>query len=151
MQNEEKRFISKTFDASPSEKLSLEPEKNANKTDLNSTAASLATMSKVDIAIDPLENNNCKSEHSVNDEKPRHLSVPNVTELEIVTNNPQFKAERLQKIMVPCSETENVDCQKTTVDARDRVDDTMKLLQPVSHDPNAGDQVRHYFLRHAFI
>ncbi|XP_061473994.1 serine/threonine-protein kinase Nek4 isoform X2 [Rhineura floridana] len=144
--NEEKCFIkNKTFEVSSSDKLAPEPEKSANVNCLNSTDVSMATVSKVDIVIVPLEKRNSESEDSlggksVEDKKSSNLNIPYGAEPEIGTNDAPCKKERLQNIAEPCLKTENVDIEKSVVDATDDGDDTMKLLQPVSETSDTSDK-----------
>nr|XP_056703146.1 serine/threonine-protein kinase Nek4 [Euleptes europaea] len=138
--NEEKCLINnKTYEVSPSEKLATEPEKSINKNGLNSTDVSIATMSKVDIVIVPLENRNSKNEYSVEDNKNKGSHIPSESESGTVMNGPPFKEDRLQKITKLYSKTEHVDFKKTVVDEMDDSSDTMKLLQPTSEAQNTND------------
>ncbi|XP_053152792.1 serine/threonine-protein kinase Nek4 isoform X2 [Hemicordylus capensis] len=137
--NEEKHFINnKTFEVSSSGKLAPEPEKTTNKNELNSTDVSVATMSKVDIVIIPLEKRNSKSEHSVEDKKAIHSNILHEGESETLLNGPQFQKERWQEIgkPKPCPKSENADLKKAIVDG----DDTMNLLQPVSEAQSTTGQ-----------
>ncbi|KAL8212377.1 UNVERIFIED_CONTAM: hypothetical protein K2H54_044779, partial [Gekko kuhli] len=137
--NEEKCLINnKTYEVSPSEKLAAEPEKSLN--GLNSTDVSIATMSKVDIVIVPLEKRNSKNEYSVEDNKNRSSHFPSESESDTAINGPVFKEEKLQKIMKLHSKTENVVFKKTVVGEMDGSNDTLKLLQPISEAPNTNDQ-----------
>ncbi|XP_034962043.2 serine/threonine-protein kinase Nek4 isoform X3 [Zootoca vivipara] len=142
--NEEKCLIhNKTFQVSSSNKLAPEPEKSANTNGLNSTDMSVATMSKVDIVIVPLEKRNSESKQPLagtftGDKKPRSSSMPSEAESEIGINAPQCKEERLQSITNPCLET--VAIKKGVIDTTADGDDTMKLLQPVSEIPDTNDK-----------
>ncbi|XP_015280256.1 PREDICTED: serine/threonine-protein kinase Nek4 [Gekko japonicus] len=117
-----------------------EPEKSINKNGLNSTDVSIATMSKVDIVIVPLEKRNSKNEYSVEDNKKRCSCLPSESDLDTALNGPVFKEDKLQKITKLYSKTENVDFKKTVVGEMDGSNDTMKLLQPISEAPNTSDQ-----------
>ncbi|XP_077780923.1 serine/threonine-protein kinase Nek4 isoform X6 [Podarcis muralis] len=142
--NEEKCLIhNKTFQVSSSNKLAPEPEKSANTNGLNSADMSVATMSKVDIVIVPLEKRNSESKQTLagtftGDKKPRSSSIPSEAESEIGINAPQCKEERLQSITNPCLET--VAIKKGVIDTTADGDDTMKLLQPVSEIPDTSDK-----------
>lgn len=141
LQNEEKYFISnKTFEVSSSAQLAPQPGESADKEDLSSTNALVATISKVDIVIVPVEKKSPKSDHLVEDKKNSTSSIPTEGESEIAINGPQFKEEKLQQsISKPHPKMENVNIQKT-VDATDYGDDTMKLSQLVS-EAQTSDQV----------
>ncbi|XP_060127490.1 serine/threonine-protein kinase Nek4 isoform X2 [Zootoca vivipara] len=147
--NEEKCLIhNKTFQVSSSNKLAPEPEKSANTNGLNSTDMSVATMSKVDIVIVPLEKRNSESKQPLagtftGDKKPRSSSMPSEAESEIGINAPQCKEERLQSITNPCLET--VAIKKGVIDTTADGDDTMKLLQPVSEIPDTNDKAEASF------
>ncbi|CAI5767140.1 serine/threonine-protein kinase Nek4 isoform X1 [Podarcis lilfordi] len=142
--NEEKCLIhNKTFQVSSSNKLAPEPEKSSNTNGLNSADMSVATMSKVDIVIVPLEKRNSESKQTLagtftGDKKPRSSSIPREAESEIGINAPQCKEERLQSITNPCLET--VAIKKGVIDTTADGDDTMKLLQPVSEIPDTSDK-----------
>ncbi|XP_024051454.2 serine/threonine-protein kinase Nek4 isoform X3 [Terrapene carolina triunguis] len=138
--NEEKHLIKdQTFEIYPSEKPAAEPEKNANKNEKNSTGVSIATISKVDIDILLSERRNCKSDHLLQDNKARCLSIPSEVESKITSNGPQTKEDRLQQNSKPGSRTEIVDSKHFAVDVADEGDDTLKLLQPVSKDRKQND------------
>ncbi|XP_067424144.1 serine/threonine-protein kinase Nek4 isoform X2 [Emydura macquarii macquarii] len=138
--NEDTHLIKdKTFEIHPSEIPTAEPEKKANKNERNSTGVSIATISKVDIDILPSERRNSKSDHLLQDNKARHLSIPNEVECKITSNGPQTEEEALQKNSEPGSRTENVDSKQFAVDVADEGDDTLKLLQPVSKDHMQND------------
>ncbi|KAJ6667684.1 hypothetical protein lerEdw1_016005 [Lerista edwardsae] len=139
-ENEEKYLINnKTFEVSSSAQLAPQPGESADKEDLNSTNALVATISKVDIVIVPMEKRSPKSDHLVEDKKNSTSSIPIEGESEIAINGPQLKEEKLQQsISRPHPKMENVDIQKP-VDATDNGDDTMKLLQPVS-EAQTSDQ-----------
>ncbi|XP_042307932.1 serine/threonine-protein kinase Nek4 isoform X2 [Sceloporus undulatus] len=139
-ENEERRLISnKTFEVSSSEKLAPEPEKSANKNGLNSTDISMATMSKVDIVIIPVEKKNCRIEHLVDDKKVNHLYPSTKAKSETAITGLYPTEELLQKVRKPCLEMDNVD-SKETVGATNDNDDTMKLLQLVSQAGNVNDR-----------
>ncbi|XP_060095935.1 serine/threonine-protein kinase Nek4 isoform X2 [Heteronotia binoei] len=139
--NEEKCLISnKTYEVSPSEKLAAEPEKSLNKNGLNNTDISIATMSKVDIVIVPLEERNSKNEYSVEDNKNRCSHFSSESECDTAINGPPFKEDKLQKMTKLYSKTENVDFKKTGLDEVPDSNDTMKLLQPISNVINTNDQ-----------
>lgn len=130
--NEDKYLLrNKTFEVSSSSQPVHFPGESTDKEDLNNTNISVATMSKLDIVIVPLEKKNPKSDHLVVNNRTSTLSTPSEGDPEIAINGPQLKEERLQSISKPQPKTENVDFQKI-VDATDNRDDTMKLLQPVS-------------------
>ncbi|XP_042717670.1 serine/threonine-protein kinase Nek4 isoform X3 [Chrysemys picta bellii] len=138
--NEEKHLIKdQTFEIYPSEKPVAEPEKNANKNEKNSTGVSIATISKVDIDILLSERRNSKSDHLLQDNKARCLSIPSEVESKITSNGPQTKEDRLQQNSKPGSRTEIVDSKHFAVDVADEGDDTLKLLQPVSKDRKQND------------
>ncbi|XP_044879564.1 serine/threonine-protein kinase Nek4 isoform X2 [Mauremys mutica] len=138
--NEEKHLIKeKTFEIYPSEKPAAEPEKNANKNEKNSTRVSIATVSKVDIDILLSERRNSKSDHLLQDNKARCLSMPSEVESKITSNGPQTKEDRLQQNSEPGSRTEIVDSKHFAVDVADEADDTLKLLQPVLKDQKQND------------
>ncbi|XP_066472141.1 serine/threonine-protein kinase Nek4 isoform X2 [Tiliqua scincoides] len=138
-ENEEKYLINnKTFEVSSSSELAPEPGESAGKEDLNSTNISVATMSKVDIVIVPLEKKSPKSDRLVEVSKISTSRIPSEGESETAINGPQLKEERLQSISKAHPKKENVDFQKT-VDATDNGDDTMKLLQSVS-EAQTSDQ-----------
>lgn len=142
LQNEDKCLInSKTYEVSPSEKLAAEPEKYINKNGLNSTDVSIATMSKVDIVIVPLERRNSKSDYSVEDNKNRCSRFSSESESDTALNGPLFKEDKLQKITKQHSKTEDVNFKKTVIGEMDDCNDTMKLLQPISEVQNMNDQV----------
>nr|XP_028574633.1 serine/threonine-protein kinase Nek4 isoform X1 [Podarcis muralis] len=142
--NEEKCLIhNKTFQVSSLNKLAPEPEKSANTNGLNSADMSVATMSKVDIVIVPLEKRNSESKQTLagaftGDKKPRSSSIASEAEPEIGINAPQCKEERLQSITNPCLET--VAIKKGVIDTTADGDDTMKLLQPVSEIPDTSEK-----------
>ncbi|XP_032661697.1 serine/threonine-protein kinase Nek4 isoform X2 [Chelonoidis abingdonii] len=138
--NEEKHLIKdKTFEIYPSEKPAAEPEKNANKNQKNSTGVSIATVSKVDIDILLSERRNSKSDHLLQDNKARCLSIPCEVESKITSNGPQTKEDRLQQNSEPGSRNEIVDSKHFAVDVANEGDDTFKLLQPVSKDQKEND------------
>ncbi|XP_034633011.1 serine/threonine-protein kinase Nek4 isoform X4 [Trachemys scripta elegans] len=138
--NEEKHLIKdQTFEIYPSEKPAAVPEKNANKNEKNSTGVSIATVSKVDIDILLSERRNSKSDHLLQDNKARCLSIPSEVESKITSNGPQTKEDRLQQNSKPGSRTEIVDSKHFAVDVADEGDDTLKLLQPVSKDRKQND------------
>uniref|UniRef100_A0A452IP46 Serine/threonine-protein kinase Nek4 n=1 Tax=Gopherus agassizii TaxID=38772 RepID=A0A452IP46_9SAUR len=139
--NEEKHLIKdKTFEIYPSEKPAAEPEKNANKNEKNSTGVSIATVSKVDIDILLSERRNySKSDHLLQDNKARCLSIPSEVESKITSNGPQTKEDRLQQNSEPGSRTEILDSKHFAVDVANEGDDTFKLLQPVSKDQKEND------------
>ncbi|XP_053890852.1 serine/threonine-protein kinase Nek4 isoform X3 [Malaclemys terrapin pileata] len=138
--NEEKHLIKdQTFEIYPSEKPAAVPEKNANKNEKNSTGVSIATISKVDIDILLSERRNSKSDHLLQDNKARCLSIPSEVESKITSNGPQTKEDRLQQNSKPGSRTEIVDSKHFAVDVADEGDDTLKLLQPVSKDRKQND------------
>lgn len=140
LQNEDKYLLrNKTFEVSSSSQSVHFPGESTDKEDLNNTNISVATMSKLDIVIVPLEKKNPKSDHLVANNRTSILSTPSEGDPEIAINGPQLKEERLQSISKPQPKTENVDFQKI-VDATDNRDDTMKLLQPVS-EVQTSDQV----------
>ncbi|XP_054832920.1 serine/threonine-protein kinase Nek4 isoform X2 [Eublepharis macularius] len=139
--NEEKCLINnKTYEVSPSGKLATESEKSINNNILNSTDVSIATMSKVDIVLVPLEKGKSKNEKLVENNKNRYSSIPSETEFETAINGPPFKEEKSQKVTTLYSRTEKVDFKKTFVDEVDDSNDTMKLLQPISEAQNTSDQ-----------
>ncbi|XP_074986699.1 serine/threonine-protein kinase Nek4 isoform X10 [Caretta caretta] len=138
--NEEKHLIKdKTFEIHPSEKPAAEPEKNANKNEKNSTGVSIATISKVNIDILLSERRNSKSDHLLQDNKARCLSIPSEVESKITSNVPQTKEDRLQQNSKQVSRTEIVDSKQFAAVVSDEGDDTLKLLQPVSKDQKQND------------
>ncbi|XP_074814357.1 serine/threonine-protein kinase Nek4 isoform X5 [Natator depressus] len=138
--NEEKHLIKdKTFEIHPSEKPAAEPEKNANKNEKNSTGVSIATISKVNIDILLSERRNSKSDHLLQDNKARCLSIPSEVESKITSNGPQTKEDRLQQNSKQVSRTEIVDSKQFAAVVSDEGDDTLKLLQPVSKDQKQND------------
>ncbi|KAH0630051.1 hypothetical protein JD844_012637 [Phrynosoma platyrhinos] len=140
-ENEDKRLISnKTFEVSSSEKLAPEPEKSANKNGLNSTDVSMATMSKVDIVIIPVEKKNCRIEHLVEDKKGNHSNLSTKAKSETAITDPYPTEELLQKVRKPSLKMDNLDSKKTVVGATDDNDATVKLLQPVSQARNINDR-----------
>ncbi|XP_060621861.2 serine/threonine-protein kinase Nek4 [Anolis sagrei] len=139
-ENEEKHVINnKTFEVSSSEKLAPEPEKSGSKNGLNNTDVSIATMSKVDIIIIPVEKKNCKSEHSMEEKESSHSNPSAKTECETAITDPHSKEEQLQKDRKPCLTLENVGNKETVDVVADEEDDTVKLLQPVSKAQNTND------------
>ncbi|XP_043408161.1 serine/threonine-protein kinase Nek4 isoform X10 [Chelonia mydas] len=142
--NEEKHLIKdKTFEIHPSEKPAAEPEKNANKNEKNSTGVSIATISKVNIDILLSERRNSKSDHLLQDNKARCLSIPSEVESKITSNGPQTKEDRLQQNSKQVSGTEIVDSKQFAAVVSDEGDDTLKLLQPVSKDQKQNDDQPH--------
>ncbi|KAM7170671.1 serine/threonine-protein kinase Nek4 isoform 2-T2 [Macrochelys suwanniensis] len=138
--NEEKNLIKeKTFEINPSEKPAAEPEKNANKNENSSTGVSIATVSKVDIDILLSERRNSKSDHFLQDNRARCLSIPSEVESKITSNGPQIKEDKLQQNSKPGSRTEIVDSKQFALDVADEGDDTLKLLQLVSKDQKQND------------
>ncbi|XP_077678314.1 serine/threonine-protein kinase Nek4 isoform X7 [Eretmochelys imbricata] len=138
--NEEKHLIKdETFEIHPSEKPAAEPEKNANKNEKNSTGVSIATISKVNIDILLSERRNSKSDHLLQDNKARCLSIPSEVESKITSNGPQTKEDRLQQNSKQVSRTEIVDSKQFAAVVSDEGDDTLKLLQPVSKDQKQND------------
>ncbi|XP_073208526.1 serine/threonine-protein kinase Nek4 isoform X6 [Lepidochelys kempii] len=138
--NEEKHLIKdKTFEIHPSEKPAAEPEKNANKNEKNSTGVSIATISKVNIDILLSERRNSKSDHLLQDNKARCLSIPSEVESKITSNGPQTKEDRLQQNSKQVSRTEIVDSKQFAAVVSDEGDDTLKLLQPVSKGQKQND------------
>ncbi|XP_043374173.1 serine/threonine-protein kinase Nek4 isoform X4 [Dermochelys coriacea] len=138
--NEEKHLIKdKTFEIHPSEKPAAEPEKNANKNENSSTGVSIATISKVDIDILLSERRNSKSDHLLQDNKARCLSIPSEVESKITSNGPQTKEDRLQQNSKQGSRTEIVDSKQFAAVVTGEGDDTLKLLQPVSKDQKQND------------
>ncbi|XP_048338242.1 serine/threonine-protein kinase Nek4-like [Sphaerodactylus townsendi] len=132
--NEEKRLINnKTYEVSSSEKLAPEPEKYIDNNGLNSTDVSIATLSKMDIVIAPLEKMNSKNVYSLEGNKNKGSHIPNVSESETGVNGPPPKEDRLQKIT-------KTDFQNIVVGEIDDNIDTMKLLQPTSEAQNTNDQ-----------
>ncbi|XP_077181918.1 serine/threonine-protein kinase Nek4 isoform X2 [Paroedura picta] len=139
--NEDKCLINnKTYEVSPSEKLAAEPEKNINKNGFNSTDVSIATMSKVDIVIVPLEKRNSKNEYSEEDNKTKRSRFPSQPKPDIAINGPPFKEDKLRKVTTLYSKKENVDFKKMVAGDMDNNNDPMKLLQPVSEARNTSDQ-----------
>ncbi|XP_044307102.1 serine/threonine-protein kinase Nek4 isoform X3 [Varanus komodoensis] len=135
--NEDKCLINnKTFDVPSENRLVPEPEKSTNKNGLNSANVSMATLSKVDIVIVPLEKSNSKSEVVMEDKKSSSSSISSEAESEKALNGPQYQVESLQKNTKQHLETENIDIKKTVAEA---TDDTIKLLQPLSDAPNTTD------------
>ncbi|XP_062826111.1 serine/threonine-protein kinase Nek4 isoform X4 [Anolis carolinensis] len=133
-ENEEKRVINnKTFEVFSSEKLAPESEKNGSKNGLDNTNVSMATMSKVDIIIIPVEKKNYKSEHSVEDKESSHSNSSAKPECETAKTDPLSKEERLQKDRKPCLTVEKVD-NKEMVDVATNED--VKFPYPVSEAQN---------------
>ncbi|XP_015671348.1 serine/threonine-protein kinase Nek4 [Protobothrops mucrosquamatus] len=133
--NEDKCLINnKTFEVSSSKKVAPEPEKNS-KNGLNSLDASLATMSKVDILIVPLEKRNSATKQSAEHKESRNVHISNEAEPERAKNSPELKEESLLKMTTPCPKTGNVDAKET-----DNGDDTTKVLQPSSKIPRVSNK-----------
>ncbi|KAM6468222.1 serine/threonine-protein kinase Nek4 isoform 2-T3 [Liasis olivaceus] len=134
--SEDKCLINnKTFEVSSSNKLAPESEKSASKNGLNSLNVSLATMSKVDIVIVPLEKRNSTAKQLAEDEESGNVHIPNEAESERARNGPEFKEESLLKMTKPCQKTGNVDTKET-----DYGDDTTEVLQPTSEIPCASNK-----------
>uniref|UniRef100_A0A0B8RQ72 Serine/threonine-protein kinase Nek4 n=1 Tax=Philothamnus irregularis TaxID=1899461 RepID=A0A0B8RQ72_9SAUR len=132
--NEDKCLINnKTFDVSSSKKLASEPEKSS-KNGLNSLDVSLATMSKVDILIVPLEKRNSATKQLAEHKESENVHIPNEAEPEKAKNSPELKEENLLKMSKTCPKTGDVDAKET-----DNGDDTTKVLQSTSMIPCSLD------------
>ncbi|XP_034295082.1 serine/threonine-protein kinase Nek4 isoform X4 [Pantherophis guttatus] len=128
--NEDKCLINnKTFEVSSSKKLAPAPEKNS-KNGLNSLDVSLATMSKVDILIVPLEKRNSATKQLAEHKESENVHIPNEEEPEKAKNSPELKEENLLKMSKTCPKTGDVDAKET-----DNGDDTTKVLQSTSKIP----------------
>ncbi|XP_063147967.1 serine/threonine-protein kinase Nek4 [Candoia aspera] len=125
----------KTFEVFSSNKLAPEPEKSASENGLNSLDVSLATMSKVDIVIVPLEKRDSTTEQLAEDEEYGNVHILNEAESERARNGPGFKEESLLKMTKPCLKTGNVDTKEI-----DYGDDTTKVLQSTSKIPHASNK-----------
>uniref|UniRef100_A0A8D0C7Q4 Serine/threonine-protein kinase Nek4 n=1 Tax=Salvator merianae TaxID=96440 RepID=A0A8D0C7Q4_SALMN len=138
---EDKHLINnKTFEVPSSDQLAPEPEHFTSKNGLSNTDASVATVSKVDILIVPLEKQNYQSECSVADKRSILSRVPGEGDSEAVISGPQCKEETLQDGLEPCLKTARFDVKKNVADAKDDAKDTIKLLKPISEAPNLNDQ-----------
>ncbi|XP_058028638.1 serine/threonine-protein kinase Nek4 isoform X3 [Ahaetulla prasina] len=127
--NEDKCLINnKTFEVSSKKQVS-EPEKNS-KNGLNSLEVSLATMSKVDILIVPLEKRNSATKQLAEDKESENVHIPNEVEPEKAKNSPELKEENLLKMSNICPKTGDVDAKET-----DNGDDSTKILQPTLKIP----------------
>ncbi|XP_070793138.1 serine/threonine-protein kinase Nek4 isoform X3 [Pituophis catenifer annectens] len=128
--NEDKCLINnKTFEVSSSKKLASAPEKNS-KNGLNSLDVSLATMSKVDILIVPLEKRNSATKQLAEHKESENVHIPNEAEPEKAKNSPEIKEENVLKMSKTCPKTGDVDAKET-----DNGDDTTKVLHSISKIP----------------
>nr|XP_020652330.1 serine/threonine-protein kinase Nek4 isoform X1 [Pogona vitticeps]XP_020652331.1 serine/threonine-protein kinase Nek4 isoform X2 [Pogona vitticeps] len=138
--NEEKHFINnKTFEVSSTDKQASEPEKSVNKNGLNSTGVSMATVSKVDIVIVPLEKRNSNSELPLEDKKARKSSTTSEGEAETPVVGPPLKEEGLHRVTKPRLKTECTSSKDVVVCTTGGGDSTLNLLQPVSETPSTSD------------
>ncbi|XP_025961141.2 serine/threonine-protein kinase Nek4 isoform X2 [Dromaius novaehollandiae] len=127
----------------PSEKPAVELGRKPSNNDLNSLGDSLATVSKVDIDILPSEkrtygSEKCGSEHIPEDNKAKYLNVPGNSKTTTYSRS-LIKEDELQQKTKQAFKAESVESKQSAVDAIDKDDDALKLLQPVPKNQKQTD------------
>ncbi|XP_068762911.1 serine/threonine-protein kinase Nek4 isoform X3 [Struthio camelus] len=141
--NEEERIIKyKATKFCPSEKPAVELGRKPSSNDLNSLGDSLATISKVDIDILPSEkrtygSEKCGDEHIPEDNKAKYLNGPG--DSKTTYSRSPIKEDELQQKTKQAFKAESVESKQSAVDAINKDDDTLKLLQPVPKDQKQTD------------
>ncbi|NXE55241.1 NEK4 kinase, partial [Casuarius casuarius] len=142
--NEEECIIKyKATKFCPSEKPDVELGRKPSNNDLNSLGDSLATISKVDIDILPSEkrtygSEKCGSEHIPEDNKAKYLNVPGNSKTTTYSRS-LIKEDELQQKTKQAFKAESVESKQSAVDAIDKDDDTLKLLQPIPKNQKQTD------------
>ncbi|NXP51894.1 NEK4 kinase, partial [Heliornis fulica] len=126
----------------PSEKSAVELERKPNNNDLNNLGDSLATVSDVNIDILPSErikrgSEKCASEPIPENNKAKYINVPENSKP--TSSSPPVKEDRLQQRAKQVFKAENVECEQSSLDAKEEDGDPLKLLQPVSRDQKQTD------------
>ncbi|XP_064310092.1 serine/threonine-protein kinase Nek4 isoform X2 [Phalacrocorax carbo] len=124
-----------------SEKPAVELERKPNN-DFNNLTDSLATVSKVNIAVLPSErmkygSEKCGSEHIPENNKAKNLNVPGNSK--ITSSSPPIKDNGLQQRAKQALKAENVESKQSSVDAMEEDGDALKLLPPVSKQQKQTD------------
>ncbi|NXG37031.1 NEK4 kinase, partial [Dromaius novaehollandiae] len=144
LKNEEECIIKyKATKFCPSEKPAVELGRKPSNNDLNSLGDSLATVSKVDIDILPSEkrtygSEKCGSEHIPEDNKAKYLNVPGNSKTTTYSRS-LIKEDELQQKTKQAFKAESVESKQSAVDAIDKDDDALKLLQPVPKNQKQTD------------
>ncbi|XP_029455300.1 serine/threonine-protein kinase Nek4 isoform X2 [Rhinatrema bivittatum] len=129
---------SKHAGTNPAEASAADSSKNSLKNVLDSTGLSIVTVSRVDIDIVPVERENSEGSHLIQDERGQNSSTSNKTESKGLPKGSQLKDD--QHNTKAASKPESKVFNLTTADDMEKLDDTMKLLQPVFKNQSSNDQ-----------